>query len=101
MIKKSQLGLSVATAALVTGLATSANAGCAVDQSNVTCSNDSTVAEVNAAMASVGGSDVNLTFETGSSTVRPGNDLMPTQAGAIVIENAGDVGVEAAPVGVF
>ena len=101
MIKKSQLGLSVATAALVTGLATSANAGCAVDQSNVTCSNDSTVAEVNAALASVGGSDVSLTFETGSSTVRPGNDLMPTQAGAIVIENAGDVGVEAAPVGVF
>lgn len=101
MIKKSQLALSVATAALVTGLATSANAGCAVDQSNVTCSNDSTVAEVNAALASVGGSDVNLTFEAGSSTVRPGNDLMPTQAGAIVIENAGDVGVEAAPVGVF
>ncbi len=49
MHKKTQLALGVATAAMISGFATPANAACTVDGSTVTCTADSTAAEVNAA----------------------------------------------------
>lgn len=101
MRKKSQLAFSVATAALITGLATPAQAGCTVDGSTVTCTADSTSAEVNAAMALVDGDDVTLNIETDANVVQPGGDVSPIQQGEVAIENSGDVGVNAAPVGVF
>lgn len=101
MHRKTQLALGVATAAIVTGFATPANAACTVDGNTVTCTADSTAAEVNAALASVVGEDANLEIVTDASVVQPNDRVQPTQQGAIAIDNAGDVGTEAAPVGIF
>ena len=60
MHRKTQLALGVATAAIATGFATPANAACTVDGNTVTCTADSTAAEVNTALASVAGEDANL-----------------------------------------
>ncbi len=99
--RKTQLALGVASAAIITSLAAPAQAACTVDDSTVTCTADSTAAEVNAAMAAVVGDDVTLNVETGANVVQPGSDVSPLQQGAVAIDNAGDLGVEAAPVGVF
>ena len=101
MQRKTQLALGVATAAIVTGFATPANAACTVDGNAVTCTADSTAAEVNTALASVAGDDANLEIVTDASVVQPSDRVQPTQQGAIAIDNAGDIGTEAAPVGIF
>ncbi|MEC7818914.1 MAG: autotransporter outer membrane beta-barrel domain-containing protein [Pseudomonadota bacterium] len=101
MHRKTQLALGVATAAIATGFATPANAACTVDGNTVTCTADSTAAEVNTALASVAGEDANLEIVTDASVVQPNDRVQPTQQGAIAIDNAGDVGTEAAPVGIF
>ena len=101
MHRKTQLALGVATAAIVTGFATPANAACTVDGNTVTCTSDSTAAEVNAALASVAGSDVTLQIADAATVGQPDAQIQPTQQGEVAIENSGDVGTDAAPVGVF
>ena len=101
MHKKTQLALGVATAAIVTGFATPANAACTVDGNTVTCSADSTAAEVNATLASVVGDDANLEIVADANVVQPNDRVQPTQQGEVAIDNAGDVGTQAAPVGIF
>ena len=101
MTKKSQFAFGVATAALVAGLATSANAACIVGGSTVTCTGNSTAAEVNAALASVGDDDVTLEMTDAATVVQPNGQIQPTQKGEVAINNGGDIGTDAAPVGVF
>ena len=101
MHKKTQLALGVATAAMISGFATPANAACTVDGSTVTCTSDSTAAEVNAAMAAAAGSNVTLNIATDANVTQPGAPVFPTQQGSVAIDNAGDLGADAARVGVF
>ncbi|GMN13876.1 autotransporter domain-containing protein [Altererythrobacter sp. MTPC7] len=100
MQKKTQLALGVATAAIITGLATPANAACTVDGSTVTCTADSTATEVNAALAGVAGNDVTLEFVDDALVTQPFSQIFPTQQGQVAIDNAGAIGTEDAPVGI-
>ncbi|MBU1756786.1 MAG: hypothetical protein KJ703_07365, partial [Alphaproteobacteria bacterium] len=99
--RKTQLALGVASAALITGFAVPAQAACSIDASTVTCTADSTAAEVNAAMASVAGGDVTLNIVTDATVVQPNSQIQPTQQGQVAIANSGDVGTDVGPVGVF
>ena len=92
---KSRFALGVASVAFVTGIASPASAACTVDGSTVTCSTDSTVAEVNAAMAAAGGSDVTLIVADDVDVIQPGGSVFPTQQGAVNIVNAGELGTDA------
>lgn len=98
--RKSVLALGVGTAALATSLAMPAHAACTVDGSTVTCTADSTAAEVNAALAAVAGGDAILVIADAGTVVQPGSPVAPTQQGAVVINNGGELGTDAAPVGV-
>ncbi|MEW4448958.1 autotransporter outer membrane beta-barrel domain-containing protein [Qipengyuania sp. JC766] len=100
MNRKSQLALGVASTALVIGLTTPAHAACAVDGATVTCTADSTAAEVDAALASVAGDDATLEIVTDATVNQPSNVIQPLQQGAVAIDNDGTIGTEAAPVGI-
>ena len=99
--KKTQLALGVASAALITGLAAPAQAACTMDGDTVTCTADSTAAEVNAAMAAVASNDVTLTVQADATVMQPGGDVFPGQQGTVEIDNAGDLGEDAARVGIL
>ncbi|WP_340587311.1 autotransporter outer membrane beta-barrel domain-containing protein [Erythrobacter alti] len=101
LTKKTQLALGVASAALVSGISTPAMAACDVDGSNVTCTADSTAAEVNAALAAAGGSDVTLEIVTDANVTQPGSTVFVPQQGEVAVQNDGDVGTDAARVGVL
>lgn len=98
---KTRLALGVASAAFVAGIASPASAACTVEGSTVTCSTDSTAAEVNAAMAAAGGSDVTLQVADDVEVLQPGSPVSPTQQGDVSISNAGDLGTDVARVDVF
>lgn len=95
---KTTLAIGVAGMALATGLSAPAQAACTVSGSTVTCTADSTAAEVNAALASVVGADVTLNIASNANVVQPGTAISPTQQGEVVVTNAGDVGEDAARV---
>lgn len=98
---KIRLGVGVATVALATAIGSPAQAACTVDGATVTCTADSTAAEVNAAMASVAGGNVTLNVAANANVTQPGSPILPSQQGAVAINNAGDVGVPAARVDVL
>lgn len=98
---KTRLALGVAGVALTASLGSPALAACATSGSTVTCTADSTAAEVNAAMAAVVGDDVTLSIATDANVVQPTSDIFPTQQGAVEIANAGDVGTDVARVNVI
>ena len=90
---KTRLALGVAGVALTASLGSPALAACATSGSTVTCTADSTAAEVNAAMAAVVGDDVTLSIATDANVVQPTSDIFPTQQGAVEIavrQQAGD-----------
>ncbi len=97
---KTQLAIGVAGLALSAGLHSPAFAACTVDGSTVSCTSDSTAAEVNAALAAAGGSNVTLTIAANVDVVQPNNTITPPQQGAVAITNAGTVGIDAARVNV-
>ena len=101
MKMKTQLALGVATAAIVTGFAAPANAACTVDENTVTCTSDSTAAEVNAALGLVAGGDVTLQIADAANVLQPNDRFQPVQQGDVAIQNSGNVGTDAAPVGVY
>lgn len=98
---KTRLAVGVASVAIVTGLGTPAFAACTVDGSTVTCTADSTAAEVNAAMATVVGDDVTLNVAENANVVQPSTSISPAQQGEVAVSNAGDVGEPAARVDLF
>ena len=98
---KTRLALGVAGVALTASLGSPALAACATSGSTVTCTADSTAAEVNAAMAAVVGDDVTLSIATDANVVQPTSDIFPTQQGTVEIANAGDVGTDVARVNVI
>lgn len=96
---KTKLSLGVAGIALAAGFSTPSQAACTVSADTVTCDALSTVAEVEAALASVAGDDVTLINESTGEIVQPDNVVNSFRTGAIAVDNAGDVGTPAAPVG--
>lgn len=97
---KTQLAVGVAGLALAAGMHSPAQAACTVDGTNVTCSTDSTAAEVNAALAAAGGTNVTLTIADDVDVVQPNGQITPNQQGAVSITTGGNIGTETARVNV-
>lgn len=100
-LSKAQFAFGVASAALAAGISSQAQAACTTSGTTVTCADANTIAEANAAVGAVAGSDVTLNVNAGATLAQPGGMVQATKSGAVVVSNNGTIGSDTAAAGIL